>query len=208
MAEANLLAQIEARLAAHPPAAQDAEWLQFDWRPPGGFAVPPTPAAVLVGLVERGGRMNVLLTRRADDLRTHSGQIAFPGGKIDAADDGPAAAALREAHEEVDLEPDDARVLGYLPAFRTGNNYLIYPVVAVVAPRRPFAPNPDEVAEVFEVPLDIMLSGQSYGRHAVSGREREHSTWRIDYDGRVIWGITANLARYFCDLVASETVAP
>jgi 8-oxo-dGTP pyrophosphatase MutT (NUDIX family) len=167
---------------------------------------PPVPAAVLIALVRRAGETSILYTERSPDLRAHSGQIAFPGGKIDPGDSGPADAALREAWEEVGLEREDARVLGYLPLYYTGTNYLITPVVALVEPRHPFVPNPGEVRSVFEVPLGYLLEPRSYGTQRITRRGTEHSTWRIEHSGLVIWGITANLTRRFHDLaLAGET---
>ena len=93
----------------------------------GGFSSPPRDAAVLIALVRRGEELSVLYTERSPDLRSHSGQIAFPGGKIDPDDNGPGDAALREAWEEVALDRDDARILGYMPAYFTGSNYMITP---------------------------------------------------------------------------------
>jgi len=148
----------------------------------------------------------VLYTERSPDLRSHSGQVAFPGGKVDAADLDAAAAALREAYEEVSLEPQDARVLGFMPTYFTGTNYLITPVVATVTPRGPFVPNPGEVHSVFEVPLQRILDAGTYGEFRIKRNGEEHRTWQIDHDGHRIWGITANLTRRFRDLAISEEV--
>ena len=141
----------------------------------------------------------MLYTQRTTTLRNHSGQIAFPGGKIDDTDSDPGAAALREAFEEVALLPDEARILGYLPNYFTGTNYLITPVVASVRPSRPFIPNPGEVEDVFEVPLDLLCHPESYLTLPLKRNGVDHSSWRIDYEGHLIWGITANLTRRFYD---------
>lgn len=146
----------------------------------------------------------MLYTERSPDLRAHSGQVAFPGGKIDRDDAGPAAAALREAHEEVGMVPEDARILGFMQTYYTGTNYLITPVVAEVVPSGPFVPNPGEVHSVFEVPLQRILDANTYGRFRISRGGKAHSTWQIDHDGHRIWGITANLTRLFRDLVQGE----
>ena len=148
-----LIERIRARLLPTPQAAEVTASLLPDWMPEGGFAGPPRDAAVLIALVRHGDELSVLYTERSPDLRSHSGQIAFPGGKIDPSDAGPGDAALREANEEVALDPADARILGYMPAYFTGTNYLITPVVAEVMPRRAFVANPGEVRTVFEVPL-------------------------------------------------------
>lgn len=155
---------------------------------------------MLIGLVRRPDGLSVLYTERSPELRSHSGQVAFPGGKIDPEDRGPAAAALREAHEEVGLNPAEAHVLGYLPLYFTGTNYLITPVVAAVSPSVPFVPNPGEVRSVFEVPLDYLMVPGSFSTYRISRGGREHTTWQVVHSGIVIWGITANLTRRFHDL--------
>ncbi len=158
---------------------------------------------MLIALVQRPQGVSILYTERSPDLRAHSGQIAFPGGKVDETDRGAADAALREAWEEVALERADARVLGFLPLYYTGTNYLITPVVAVVDPRSPFVPNPTEVRSVFEVPLDYLMAPGSYSTFSIQRGGREHSSWQIRHSGLVIWGITANLTRRFHDLALS-----
>mgnify|MGYP002713120557 CR=1 FL=1 len=191
---------IRARLLAEPEQIRDFSSLTPDWAPLQPFSRPPVLAAVLIALVAREEGLSVLYTERSPDLRAHSGQVAFPGGKIDPHDDSAAAAALREAEEEVALDPGDAQVVGYLPHYFTGSNYLITPVVAFVAPRAPFVPNPHEVAEVFEVPLGIVANTGSYGRYRIRRGTEEHVTWQIEHGGHNIWGITANLTRRFHDM--------
>ena len=203
----NIAESLAGRLLAAPPALPVAAELVPDWAPLKPFERPPVPAAVLIALVRRPEGHTVLYTERSPDLRAHSGQVAFPGGKIDREDDGPAGAALREAWEEVGMEAADARVLGYMPTYYTGTNYLITPVVAEVTPSGPFVPNPGEVHSVFEVPLRRILDSATYGRFRVSRGGKEHTTWQIDHDGHTIWGITANLTRQFRDLVLGEAAA-
>jgi len=200
----DLIARIGARLLDQPEAVADEGSFMPDWMPDEPFNRPPVPAAVLIALIERGGAYSVLYTERSTSLRNHSGQVAFPGGKIDAGDSGAGAAALREAFEEVALEPGDARILGYLPNYFTGTNYLITPVVAWLRPSRPFVPNPGEVEQVFEVPLDLLLRSENYLTFRVKRGGVEHTTWRIDYDGHLIWGITANLTRRFYETALAE----
>lgn len=175
-----------------------------DWMPESAFNRPPVPAAVLIALIRRPEGRTVLYTERSPDLRAHSGQVAFPGGKVDAGDVDVTAAALREAFEEVGLERDDATVIGFMPTYFTGTNYLITPVVATVEPSGPFVPNPGEVHSVFEVPLQRILSPESYGEFRITRNGKEHRSWQIDHDGHRIWGITANLTRRFRDLVMHE----
>ncbi|MDR3473832.1 MAG: CoA pyrophosphatase [Devosia sp.] len=196
----DLIAQIGARLLDHPEPVDDEGAFMPDWMPDEPFSRPPVPAAVLVALLERADGYAVLYTERSATLRNHSGQIAFPGGKIDATDADAAAAALREAEEEVGMLPAEARILGYMPNYFTGTNYLITPVVAVVRPSRPFRPNPGEVESVFEVPLELLSQPETYLTLTIKRGGVEHTSWKVDYDGHRIWGITANLTRRFYDL--------
>lgn len=200
----DLIEKIRLRLLPDPQSAEVTATLVPDWMPEEGFAGPPRDAAVLIALVRRGDALNVLYTERSPDLRSHSGQIAFPGGKIEPSDGGPADAALREAQEEVALEPKDARVLGYLPAYFTGSNYMITPVVAEVLPQRDFVPNPGEVKTVFEVPLLILMREESFGTYRVQRKDVEYTTWQVSHRGLAIWGITANLTRRFYELALRD----
>ncbi len=201
-----LIERIRGRLLPSPQAAEETATLAPDWMPEGGLSSPPRDAAVLIALVRRGEALSVLYTERSPDLRAHSGQIAFPGGKIDPGDKGPADAALREAWEEVALDREDARVLGYMPAYYSGSNYMITPVVAEVTPHRPFVGNPGEVRSVFEVPLPILMRNESFGTFRFERGALRGSTWQIDHEGLVIWGITANLTRRFYELVLKDEI--
>ena len=205
--DTDIIELLAARLLREPPALTPAEELVPDWNPLTPFSRPPVPAAVLIALVRRPEGHTVLYTERSPDLRAHSGQVAFPGGKVDRTDADAAAAALREANEEVGMAPGDASVLGYMPTYYTGTNYLITPVVAEIDPSGPFVPNPGEVHSVFEVPLSRILDARTYGRYRISRGGKEHSTWQIDHDGHIIWGITANLTRKFRDLALGEVTA-
>jgi 8-oxo-dGTP pyrophosphatase MutT (NUDIX family) len=150
------------------------------------------PAAILVTVVDRP-RPSLLLTRRTDTLSRHAGQVAFPGGRIDPEDDGPVAAALREAEEEVGLAPHHADVIGSLPPFLIGTGYSVTPVVALIPPDLPLVPREAEVAAVFEVPMDFAFdAANQVEREAVlAGRSRRYveiafGEWRI-------WGATAGV---------------
>lgn len=201
-----LIERIRGRLLPSPQAAEETAGLAPDWIPDGGFSTPPRDAAVLIALVRRQEALSVLYTERSPDLRSHSGQVAFPGGKIDPTDKGPGDAALREAWEEVALDRDEARILGYMPAYFTGSNYMITPVVAEVRPHRAFVGNPGEVKTVFEVPLPLLMRSENFQTFHFERGERKGSTWQIAHEGLVIWGITANLTRRFYELVLKDEI--
>lgn len=159
---------------------------------------PPTEAAVLVPLVEREG-LTVLLTQRTAHLNSHSGQIAFPGGKVDPEDRDAAHTALREAQEEVGLDPALAEVLGTLPAYATGSGFIVTPVLALVSPQATLVPNPHEVADVFEVPLAFLMNPAHHRHHEVewAGQKRHWMSMPYvqDQHERFIWGATAAMLR-------------
>jgi 8-oxo-dGTP pyrophosphatase MutT (NUDIX family) len=195
-----LISRIEQRLLRRPEAVDADGGFVPDWRPEVPFDRPPVQAAVLMSLIRRPSGLSVLYTERSPDLRSHSGQVAFPGGKIDPGDVDAADAALREAWEEVGMDRSEARILGFMPPYFTGTNYLITPVVAVVDPSRPFVPNPAEVRSVFEVPLEMLMREESYTTLKLTRQGRTHTTWQIHHGGFTVWGITANLTRNFHDL--------
>ncbi len=149
------------------------------------------PASVLIALVERSGQQQVVLTRRTEALRHHAGQISFPGGRIEASDIDPVAAALREAHEEVGLLPAHATPLGYLDPFATITGFHVYPVVARVHPDFVARRDPSEVDEVFEAPLSFLLEPGNARRFEVDYRGRKRSLVEFLYRDYRIWGATA-----------------
>ncbi len=202
--EDGFLWRISQKLLKRPLSPEGAEPLVSDWMPDVPFIDPPAPAAVLISLVARPAGRTIIYTQRSAALRAHSGQIAFPGGKIDVADADAGAAALREAHEEVGLDLGGAKILGYMAPYQTGTNYVITPVVAAVCQRGPLVANPNEVDEVFEVPLEFIMNEKNYQRFAISRPGREHSSWMLDFEGHVIWGITAHLTRKFWKMILGD----
>jgi 8-oxo-dGTP pyrophosphatase MutT (NUDIX family) len=152
-------------------------------------------AAVLVPIVARRPQASVILTQRTSALKAHSGQIAFPGGKLSSEDSGPAAAAIRETEEEIGLSPSHIAPVGYLDAYLTGTGYRVVPVVARVEPDHPLAPNPDEVDAVFEVPLSFLMSPENHrvGSRAFRGVLRHF--YEMPFEDRYIWGVTAGIIR-------------
>ncbi|MAK11102.1 MAG: CoA pyrophosphatase [Rhizobiales bacterium TMED83] len=152
-------------------------------------------AAVLVPVVDYDTEPKILLTRRADHLAQHSGQVAFPGGKVEDADGGPVSAALREAHEEIGLAAEYIDVAGFLSTYETGSGFRILPVVGFVRPGFQLAIDPNEVAETFEVPLELMINEANYNRHDIEWEGRPAFYYAVEYEGYNIWGATAGMLR-------------
>jgi 8-oxo-dGTP pyrophosphatase MutT (NUDIX family) len=134
-----------------------------------------------------------LLTQRAKDLKHHPGQISFPGGRIEDTDSGPAAAAVREAHEEVGLEPRFVEVRGYLDSYLTITGYTVTPVVAFVRPGFSLVPDQVEVTEAFEVPLEFLMDPANHVRRMRTVFDRVVTIYEIRYRERNIWGATAGM---------------
>lgn len=160
---------------------------------------PPAEAAVLVPLVMRE-ELSLILTERGQHLSSHSGQIAFPGGRCDDTDADVIHTALREAEEEIGLAPAHVEVLGTLPVYVTGSAYSVTPVVALVQPGFELQPNPGEVADVFEVPLSFLMNPAHHRLHKAlfEGDERQWLSmpWTCEMDReRYIWGATAGMLR-------------
>jgi 8-oxo-dGTP pyrophosphatase MutT (NUDIX family) len=157
-------------------------------------------AGVLVPLIERGGELSVLLTRRTDHLYDHAGQISFPGGRVDPGDEGPVAAALREAAEEVGLPPGQVELAGELDLYVTRTGFEITPVVGFTAP---FEAKPDsfEVAEVFEVPLHFVLDPASREVHSRVFKGKERQYYVYPYRDYYIWGATAGMLNNLAEVL-------
>ncbi|MCJ2177963.1 CoA pyrophosphatase [Novosphingobium album (ex Hu et al. 2023)] len=150
------------------------------------------PAAVLIAITERE-RPGMLLLHRPSTMRAHPGQIAFPGGRIDPGEN-PVEAALREANEELGIDPGKVRVIGTSDRYRTGSGYEITPVLGVVPPDLTIYPNPAEVAQWFEAPVDFVLDPANQATRTVDYEDRKHSfveiTWSDGRQDHVIWGVT------------------
>jgi 8-oxo-dGTP pyrophosphatase MutT (NUDIX family) len=149
----------------------------------------PLLAAVLVAITDRL-EPGLILTVRREHMRKHAGQIAFPGGRIDQGET-PIRAALREAYEELSLDPGLVQILGEADQYRTVTGYGVTPVVGVVPPDLPLIPNPEEVADWFEAPLDFVLDPANQQRMSAEYQGRSRHYYQIDWEGRPIWGATA-----------------
>ncbi|TCP14485.1 NUDIX domain-containing protein [Crenobacter luteus] len=164
-------------------------------RPPGLGPGPLTPAAVLVPLIWHPAEPTVLLTRRALSLPTHAGQISFPGGKIEAGDGDAVAGALREAREEVGVEPAEVCVVGRLADYATVTGFLVTPVVGLLVPPVALTPQPSEVDSVFELPLACAAAPGAFvaERYERGGVQGEY--WVLHHGGDRVWGATAAMLR-------------
>jgi 8-oxo-dGTP pyrophosphatase MutT (NUDIX family) len=154
-------------------------------------------ASVLIPIVQRPAGLTMLLTQRTDNLSSHAGQISFPGGRAEEQDSSPIETALREAEEEIGLDRRHVEIIGVLPDYITGTGYRITPVVGLVTPAFELAADPNEVAEIFEVPLSFLMDGANHRRMAIdlpqgAGRRRFYA---MPYQRFFIWGATAGMLR-------------
>jgi 8-oxo-dGTP pyrophosphatase MutT (NUDIX family) len=184
----DLFDDVSRRFEAGHAAAPPALWLDPRIHEVESFK----PAAVLIAITERAAP-GMLLLHRPSTMRAHPGQIAFPGGRLDAGET-PVEAALREAHEELGIRAADVRVIGTSDLYRTGSGYEITPVIAVIPPDLDIHPNPAEVAQWFEAPVDFVLDRANQLTRTVEYEERQHSfveiTWSDGRQDHVIWGVT------------------
>lgn len=156
---------------------------------------PLKPAAVLIPVIANSQGACVLLTRRADSLTKHTGQVAFPGGRLDPGED-PVRAALREAREEVDLDPATVQVLGLSDAYETGTGYLVTPVVGWIDRLPPLTASPAEVAEIFQAPWDFLMDPANHSRdHLEAPQGVKRWFWAMTWNEQYIWGATAGIIR-------------
>ena len=149
-------------------------------------------AAVLIPITDRL-EPGVILTQRPDWLRSHAGQVAFPGGKVDDSDDTTIAAALREAHEELNIPPSQVEIIGVADTYFSGSGYSIAPVVGIIPPDLVFRPNPDEVSDWFEVPLAFLLDPANSKKKEAAWNGQQRTYYDIQWGERRIWGVTAGI---------------
>ena len=181
-------------------AGDGPDWIGANGQAGGSGAL--TPAAVLVPIVRRDGVPTILFTRRTDHLKSHSGQISFPGGRMEDRDRTPEATALRETREEIGLAESEVEVLGRLNIRETGTGYRVIPVVGMVVPPLSLVPDANEVAEIFEVPLDFLIDPAN---HRFETRVRDNVERRfhaIPYRAYFIWGLTARILVNLSEVLA------
>jgi len=209
----DLRARILRRFAGSQPRHDLADWrvlgidAERSRRLVGHFPSNPVPAAVLVPLVDRPEGLSVLLTQRASQLARHAAQIAFPGGRLEPDDPDIASAALREAQEEIGLDPARVRVFGYLPDHVVISGFRVTPVLGMVAPPFSLELNPAEVAGVFEVPMDHVLDSANHKARLRRVGSEELLLYDIPWQGQNIWGATAGMLLTFVRMLKEETPA-
>jgi 8-oxo-dGTP pyrophosphatase MutT (NUDIX family) len=166
-----------------------------------------TPAAVLLLVINHPGQRTVVFTQRTAHLADHAGQISFPGGRQEAADESAEHTALREAEEEVGIDPARIEILGALPEYHTSTGFKVTPVVGWAEPPIAFRPDPHEVAEVFEVPLRFLLDPGNHRYESAFFKGRQRHYWAMPYEQRFIWGATAGMLVTFQRIVCPEKMA-
>lgn len=187
---------LRAAFALPPAEAVDPESEVFEGR--------AVAAAVLIPLIARGDAVSVLFTRRSDHLHHHPGQISFPGGRIEAFDASPTAAALRETEEEVGLDPERVELLGVLPEYFNSTGFRVTPVVGLVHPPFELSLHEFEVAESFEVPLSFLMDRSNHQRLNMERGGVQREVYAVPYGERFIWGTTAAMLVSLYRFLAGE----
>ncbi len=161
----------------------------------------PAEAAVLVPILAAADEPELILTRRRDDLVRHAGQVAFPGGVTDPGDPGPEGTALREAEEEIALPARSVGILGRLPRYPTVSGYLVTPVVGYIDKPVELRPAPEEVAEIFTLPVSVLLDRSRWSRRVLDMGGKRVSLREMQWDGQRIWGVTAGMLQILIPLL-------
>jgi len=208
-AELHRLAQ-NALLQKVPPSAVDFSLPsgRGDFDLNGGYhedlSCVPRAAAVLIPVINYENGAQVLLTRRPETMTSHPGQVAFPGGKVEKSDAGYAAAALREAEEEIGLDPSLVDIIGYLDTYQTGSGFRITPVVGLVHASYRLEIDRREVDEAFEVPLEFLMTRRNHQTHSRVWRGENRNYYAMPYGDKFIWGATAGMLMNFYNRVYLE----
>lgn len=193
------------QLPDHPDLAVDLDRTCGDHSLNAGLQPlkPLKPAAVLVPLIEREA-MTVLFTRRTSHLAHHAGQISFPGGHIEPDDESPRDTALRETEEEIGIPREQITIIGHLDTYVTRTGFVVTPVVGVIAPPLVLNPDPQEVAEVFEVPLAFFMDAANHQYCSAEFDGQVRHFYAMPYRSYYIWGATAGMLKNFYDIVMAE----
>lgn len=186
-------------LVDEPPRRSDFD-LNPDMDPVrDAFSDKKRPAAVLIPIIDRKPGATVMLTQRPAHMRAHAGQISFPGGRMELGDASPAHTALRETQEETGIDPEHVEILGFLESYQTSTGFRVAPAVGIVTPGFTLRPDPNEVAEVFEVPLGFLMSPENHELHSRPWRGSRRYYYAMPYGERYIWGATAGMLRNLYD---------
>ena len=199
MTEAEFLERASTHLRPEPIGRLDDARGDHDLNRTAPRKPDPKRAAVLIPVVRRETGLTILFTRRSGALRAHSGQISFPGGRIDAADASPLAAAMREAREEIGLDPRFVEPLGYSDTYLSTSGYLVTPAVGLVSEGFSLALNPAEVDEVFETPLAYALDDAHFELHVRPWGGVLRRYYALPFENRYVWGVTAGILRHFTE---------
>jgi 8-oxo-dGTP pyrophosphatase MutT (NUDIX family) len=206
----NLRARILRRFEGSQPCHELADWrllgidAERSRRLQRHLPADPVAAAVLVALVDRPNGLSVLLTQRASQLVRHAAQISFPGGRLEDSDADIAGAALREAQEEIGLDPSRVRVFGYLPDHLVISGFRVTPVLSLVTPPFELILNPAEVSEVFEVPVSHLFDASNHKARLRRVGDEDMLLYDIPWQGQSIWGATAGMLLTFVRMVQEE----